>query len=171
LALKNSGSNSPVPIQKKIKQMEPISELKNTLTEDLKTWGDIWAVRVIGRIGNKVFVPNLMHILRNSDSLDYIYSDAIRAMNALDNSADENDTISRFLTALICNHLKKKAVNSYNTVKTEIMSLFTASYLPRGMVRRGTYWTKLKFWLDVFRFLMLSIFKRFVRYLNILCSL
>ena len=42
------------------------------------------------RIGNKAFVPNLIHVLRNSDSMDYIYSDAIRAMNALDDSADEN---------------------------------------------------------------------------------
>jgi preprotein translocase subunit SecA len=44
----------------------------------------------MGRIGNKAFVPNLIHVLRNSDSMDYIYSDAIRAMNALDDSADEN---------------------------------------------------------------------------------
>jgi HEAT repeat protein len=88
-ALKNSGPSLPKPIQKKITQMEPISELKNTLTEDLKTWGDIWTVRMMGRIGNEEFVPNLIHVLRHSDSLDYIYSDAIRAMNALDDSADE----------------------------------------------------------------------------------
>ena len=89
LALKNSGPSLPNPIQKKIAQMEPISELNNTLTEDLKTWGDIWAVRMMGRIGHKEFVPNLIHVLCNSDSMDYIYSDAIRAMNALDESADE----------------------------------------------------------------------------------
>lgn len=88
-ALKNTGSRLPNPIQKKIKQMEPISELKNTLTEDLMTWGDIWTVRMMGRIGNKDFVPDLIHVLRNSDSMDYIYSDAIRAMNALEESADE----------------------------------------------------------------------------------
>ena len=89
LALKNSGPNLPKPIQKKIAQMEPISELNNTLTEDLKNWRDIWAVRMMGGIGHKEFVPNLIHVLRNSDSMDYIYSDAIRAMNALDESADE----------------------------------------------------------------------------------
>jgi hypothetical protein len=50
--------------------MEPISELKNTLTEDLKTWGDIWTVRMMGRIGNKAFVPNLIHVLRNSEAYD-----------------------------------------------------------------------------------------------------
>jgi SEC-C motif-containing protein len=88
-ALKNSGPSLPKPIQEKIKQMEPISELKNTLTEDLMSWGDIWTVRMMGRLGNEAFVPNLIHVLRRSDSMDFIYSDAIRAMNALDDSADE----------------------------------------------------------------------------------
>jgi HEAT repeat protein len=87
-ALKNSGPSLPKSIQKKIKLMEPISELKNTLTENLMTWGDIWTVRIMGRIGNEAFVPNLIHVLRKSDSMDYIYSDAIRAVNALDDSAD-----------------------------------------------------------------------------------
>jgi hypothetical protein len=89
-ALKNSGPSLPKSIQKNIVLMGPISELKKSLTESLMTWGDIWTVRIMGRIGNKAFVPNLIHVLRNSDSMDYIYSDAIRAMNALDDSADEN---------------------------------------------------------------------------------
>jgi len=88
-ALKNSGPGLPKSIQKKLKQVKPISELKNTLTEDLMTWGDIWTVRMMGRIGNEAFVPDLIHVLRNSDSLDYIHSDAIRAMNALEESVDE----------------------------------------------------------------------------------
>lgn len=88
-ALKNSGPSLPKSIQNKITLMEPISILKNTLTENLMTWGDIWTVRIMGRIGNEAFVPNLINVLRNSDSLDYIYSDAIRAMNALDDSADK----------------------------------------------------------------------------------
>jgi len=87
--LKNSGPDLPKSVQKKIQLMEPISELKNTLTDGLMTWGDIWTVRIMGRIGNKAFVPELVHVLRKSDSMDYIYSDAIRAMNALDESADE----------------------------------------------------------------------------------
>ena len=53
------------------------------------SWGDIWTVRMMGRLGNEAFVPNLIHILRRSDSMDFIYSDAIRAMNALDDSSDE----------------------------------------------------------------------------------
>jgi preprotein translocase subunit SecA len=69
--------------------MEPIPELKNALTQDLMTWGDIWTVRMMGRIGNEEFVPNLIRVLHNSESMDYIYSDAIRSMNALEESADE----------------------------------------------------------------------------------
>jgi len=88
-ALKNSGPGLPKPIQEKIKRVKPIPDLKNTLTEGLMTWGDIWTVRMMGRIGNAAFVPDLIHVLRNSDSLDYIYSDAISAMNALEESADE----------------------------------------------------------------------------------
>ena len=88
--LKNSGPGLPGSIHKKIQLMKPVSKLKNTLTDSLMTWGDIWTVRIMGRIGNNAFVPDLIHVLRKSDSLDYIYSDAIKAMNALDESADEN---------------------------------------------------------------------------------
>jgi len=87
-ALKNTGPSLPKAIQKKIKQMEPISELKNALTKDLMTWRDIWTVRMMGCIGNEEFVPDLIHVLRISDSMDYIHNDAIRAMNALEESAD-----------------------------------------------------------------------------------
>ena len=88
-ALKNSGANLPIPIRNKIKELAPISELKDVLTKDLETWGDIWTVRMMGRIGNKEFVPELIRVLCISDFMDYIYSDAIRAMNSLDESADE----------------------------------------------------------------------------------
>lgn len=88
-ALKNSGPSLPKPIQNKIKQVKPITELKIALTDNLMTWGDIWAVRLMGQIGNEAFVPTLLHILCSADSLDHIYSDAITAMNALDESVDE----------------------------------------------------------------------------------
>ena len=88
-ALKNSGPSLPKTIQDKIRQVNPVPEFKNALTENLMTWGDIWAVRLMGQIGNEAFVPTLIHILRDADSLDHIYSDAITAMNALDESADE----------------------------------------------------------------------------------
>jgi hypothetical protein len=54
------------------------------------TWGDIWAVKLMGMIGNKEFVPDLIRVLRNADSLDYIYSEALSSINALDESADES---------------------------------------------------------------------------------
>lgn len=88
-ALKNSGPGLPRPIQEKIKQVKPISKLRKALTKDLMTWGDIWAVRIMGQIGSDEFVPDLMRVLRSADSEDYIHGDAIRAMNALDESADE----------------------------------------------------------------------------------
>lgn len=94
-ALKDTGSIFPVPIRKKIKALAPISELKAALTKDLITWGDIWTVQMMGQIGSQDFIPDLIRVLQDSDSLDYIYDDALRAMNALDESANE-----RILTAI-----------------------------------------------------------------------
>jgi hypothetical protein len=88
-ALKNSGHRLPEPIQKRITAMAPVAELKNLLTEDLMTWGDIWAVRLMGRIGNGEFAPELVRVLSRSDSLEFIHSDTIAAIHALDESADE----------------------------------------------------------------------------------
>jgi SEC-C motif len=88
-ALKNTGPALPMQIRKKIKALSPISELKAALTEDLMTWGDIWTVRMMGQIGHKDFVPSLVHVLKNADSLDFIHGDAVEAMNAIDVSADE----------------------------------------------------------------------------------
>lgn len=44
---------------------------------------------MMGRIGDKAFVSSLIHVLRRADSMGYINSDAIRAKNALDDSADK----------------------------------------------------------------------------------
>jgi len=88
--LQNSGPKLPEQIQDKIKVLSPTSELKASLSKDLMTWGDIWAVKLMGMIGNKEFVPDLIRVLRNADSLDYIYSDALSSINALDESADES---------------------------------------------------------------------------------
>ena len=90
LALRNTGSVLPMPIRKKIRKLAPVSELKANLTEDLATWGDIWTVRLMGQIGDRNFVPDLVYVLQNSDGIDYIYSDAIASLNALDESADED---------------------------------------------------------------------------------
>jgi hypothetical protein len=44
----------------------------------------------MGMLGSKDFVPDLIRVLRNALSLDYIYDDALSAMTALDESADES---------------------------------------------------------------------------------
>jgi len=88
-ALEKSGSSLPSKIQDKILELAPITEMKEVLKKELNNWGGIWAVRLMGRIGDKAFVPDLIYVLCNSDSLDYIYSDALFAINALDESSDE----------------------------------------------------------------------------------
>ncbi len=89
LTMEKTGSRLPEIICRKIMESAPIPELKNVLSERLNTWGDIWIVKIMGRIGSREFVPDLVRVLNNSDSLDYIYSDAIKSMTALDESADE----------------------------------------------------------------------------------
>jgi hypothetical protein len=89
-ALQGSGPNLPVQIQNKIKVLSPITEVKRSLSNDLSTWGDIWTVKLMGMIGSKEFVPDLIRVLRNADGLDYIYDDTLKAMTALDESADES---------------------------------------------------------------------------------
>ena len=99
-ALENAGSFLPKNIQEKLKDQSPIPEIKEVLKKGISSWGGIWAVRMMGEIGDKTFVPDLINALSNSDSLDFIYGDALRAMNALDESADE-----MILTAIKNNEL------------------------------------------------------------------
>ncbi len=89
LAIEKIGSRLPEIICRKIVEFAPIPELKNILSERLNTRGDIWIVKIMGHIGSREFIPDLVRVLNNSDSLDYIYSDAIKSMTALDESADE----------------------------------------------------------------------------------
>jgi len=88
-ALLNTGEEFPEAIQKKIREMQPVAGLNDILTEELMTWGDIWTVRMMRKIGSAEFLPQLIRVLNISDSLDYISGDALRAVNALDASADE----------------------------------------------------------------------------------
>jgi hypothetical protein len=88
-AVKNSGARLPEKIYKKIVELSPVPELKNALSERFNAWANIWIVRIMGEIGSKEFVPDLINVLNFCDSLDYIYSDAIRSMTALDESADK----------------------------------------------------------------------------------
>lgn len=88
--LKDVGSDFPELILNRLIELSPIKELKATLTEELLTWGDIWIVRLMGRIGDDAFVPDLVRVVRESDSLSYIREDAIRALNGMDESAHKS---------------------------------------------------------------------------------
>ncbi len=88
-ALINTGSDFPDAIQEKIKERQPVAQLTGALTEELMTWGDIWTVRVMKQIGSAEFVHQLIRVINQSDSLDYIYDDALKTMYALDESSDE----------------------------------------------------------------------------------
>jgi len=88
-AIQKSGSKVPEALSQKIVNLAPISELKAALSDELNTWGDIKIVKIMGRIGKKEFVPDLIRVLNDVDSLDYIHGNAITALNAMDESADE----------------------------------------------------------------------------------
>ncbi len=89
-ALKNTGPEFPKALRERLVQLSPIEELKAALTEELLTWGDIWIVRLMGRIGDDAFVPDLIRVVRDSDGLSYINADATRALNGMDESAHES---------------------------------------------------------------------------------
>ncbi len=88
-AIENAGPSLPAKIREKIKELAPIPEIKEVLKKGYETWGGIWAVRMMADIGDPAFVPDLIYVLSNSDSLDYIHDHAIGAINALDESADK----------------------------------------------------------------------------------
>lgn len=88
-AIQNSGPKLPEELSQKIVNLAPVSELKAALSDDLNTWGDIKIVKLMRRIGKKEFVPDLIRVLNDADSLDYIHGYAITALNAIDESADE----------------------------------------------------------------------------------
>jgi hypothetical protein len=89
-AIKATGSEFPEALQDRLIELSPVEELKAALTEELLTWGDIWIVRLMGRIGDGAFIPDLVRVVRDADDLSYIYSDAIRALNGTDESAHES---------------------------------------------------------------------------------
>ena len=59
------------------------------MSEDLYAWADVWAVRLMGRIGNPAFVPELIRVLRDTEGVSYIHEDAIRALNGIDPEGHE----------------------------------------------------------------------------------
>ena len=89
-AVKCSGAGIPKNIMDRIKEEAPVMPLKNALSDDLSTWGDVWIVSLMGMIGKKEFLPDLIRVLKETDTLDYIYNDALTSVNTLEESADED---------------------------------------------------------------------------------
>ncbi|MDM8536239.1 SEC-C metal-binding domain-containing protein [Desulfobacterales bacterium HSG17] len=144
-ALKNTGSFLPMQIRKKIKETLTISDLKQALTEDLMTWGDIQTVRLMGQMGNMEFVPDLIRVINNADSMSYIHGDAITAINALDESADEmilnavkNQKIDEWAIFSILEYLPYSqsydlALQAWNDDDNEMDSYELFAYCLRGI--------------------------------------
>ncbi len=64
-ALKYSGPGLPRKITDRLVGLEAPDELRTVLTDDFDTWGDIWAVELMGRIGDASLVPELIAMIRN----------------------------------------------------------------------------------------------------------
>ena len=88
-ALRSAGSEFPEVLQDRLVEAAPVSELKAVLSEGLFAWGDIWAVRLMGRIGDPAFVPNLVRVVRDTEGVSFIHEDAIRALNGIDPEGHE----------------------------------------------------------------------------------
>jgi hypothetical protein len=88
-AIQNSGPSVPEELSQKVVDLAPVSELKAALSDELNTWSDIHIVNIMGQIGKKEFVSDLIRVLNEADGLDFIYGDAISAINSMDESADE----------------------------------------------------------------------------------
>lgn len=86
-ALRLAGADFPGVLQDRIVEVAPVEALTNILTEELFTWGDIWTVQIMGRIGDKAFLPALARVLREADDFSHVYDDATLASEKLDASA------------------------------------------------------------------------------------
>jgi HEAT repeat protein len=105
-ATKNADEDFPKRIIERLVELSPINELKNALTKELLDWGDIWIVRTMGKIGDKAFVPDLIRVLRDTDPLAYIYSDAITALHGIEEAGHEH----------IFSAIHKKELTSASTI-------------------------------------------------------
>lgn len=88
--LKNTGPEFPKTLQDRLLKLSPIEELKESLTEELLTWGDIWTVRLMGQIGDNSFVPDLIRVIRDTEGMAYIHEAAIRSLNGMDESTHKS---------------------------------------------------------------------------------
>ncbi len=83
-SLKKTGSHFPEPIKRRLIETASVADLKNALTDDLNTWGDIQIVELMGKIGNPSFVPDLIRIINETDPLDFLFSAAVHALQCID---------------------------------------------------------------------------------------
>ena len=88
-ALKMADKRFSETIQNRIVETAPTEELIAVLNKDLQTWGDVWAVRLMGRIGHKAFFPHLIRVIKQAHFTDYIYDAGFFALEKLDESAHE----------------------------------------------------------------------------------
>jgi len=83
-ALKYSGPGLPRNIRDRLVELEVPDELREVLTDDFGTWGDIWAVELMGRIGEASFVPDLINIVCEADGLSFVHGNAVTALRGID---------------------------------------------------------------------------------------
>lgn len=88
-ALKHAGAKLPQTIQDRASALLTTEDFKSLFSENLSTWGDIWTVRLMGKIGDSAYVEDLTRIVHETDGLYYVHEDAIRSINALDEEAHE----------------------------------------------------------------------------------
>ncbi len=89
-SLETATSEFPAVLQDRIVELAPVQALKDLLAKGLSTWGGVWTVQIMGRIGHEAFLPDLLRVIRESDPFDYPYSDAETAVQRLDESAHED---------------------------------------------------------------------------------
>lgn len=85
-SLKMAGPSVPKSIEKRIIDMAPIADLQTALTDEWESWGDVHLVKLMGLIGNRSFIPDLIHILNNADPLSYILGEALQALQRIDDA-------------------------------------------------------------------------------------
>ena len=83
-ALKYAGPGLPRNIRDRLVELEAPGELRTILTNDFDTWGDIWAVELMGRIGEASFVPDLINIVCEADGLSFVHGNAVTALRGID---------------------------------------------------------------------------------------
>ena len=83
-ALKFSGPGLPRKIMDRLVELNDPDEVRAILTDDFNTWGDTWAVELMGQIGDASFVPDLINIVCEADGLSFVHENAVKALRRID---------------------------------------------------------------------------------------